>query len=65
MRPPTDPREASALRLRSSAPVLAITRVATDTSGRVIEAALLAFPDDHVDAVFTTHPPTDERQTQE
>nr|WP_187279015.1 GntR family transcriptional regulator [Streptomyces lavendulae] len=63
-RPPT-PEEASALRLRSSAPVLAITRVATDTSGRVIEAALLAFPGDHVDAVFTTHPPTDERQTQE
>ncbi|WP_346342623.1 GntR family transcriptional regulator [Streptomyces sp. SID685] len=63
-RPPT-PDEASALRLRSSAPVLAITRVAADMSGRVIEAALLVFPGDHVDAVFTTHPPTNERQTQE
>ncbi|MGV9353892.1 GntR family transcriptional regulator [Streptomyces misionensis] len=62
-RPPTS-EEASALRLRSSAPVLAITRVATDTSGRVIEAALLVFPGAHVDAVFTTHHPTDERQTQ-
>ncbi|MGW3267423.1 GntR family transcriptional regulator [Streptomyces sp. NPDC001056] len=63
-RPPT-PEEASALRLRSSAPVLAITRVTTDTSGRVIEGALLAFPGDRVDAVFTTHHPTDERQTKE
>ncbi|MEU0856549.1 GntR family transcriptional regulator [Streptomyces griseofuscus] len=62
-RPPT-PEEASSLRLRSSAPALAITRVATDASGRVIEAALLVFPGDHVDAVFTTHHPTDERQTQ-
>ncbi|MFF9701619.1 GntR family transcriptional regulator [Streptomyces griseofuscus] len=62
-RPPTL-EEASALRLRSSAPVLAITRVAADMSGRVIEAALLVFPGDHIDAVFTTHQPTDERQTQ-
>ncbi|RRQ85295.1 GntR family transcriptional regulator [Streptomyces griseofuscus] len=63
-RPPT-PEEASVLRLRSSEPVLAITRIATDASGRVIEAALLAFPGNRVDAVFTAHHPTDERQTRE
>ncbi|MDT0468740.1 GntR family transcriptional regulator [Streptomyces gibsoniae] len=62
-RPPT-PDEASALRTGSSKTVLAITRVATDTAGRVVEAALLAFPGDRVDAVFTTHHVTDERQTQ-
>lgn len=62
-RPPT-PDEASTLRLRSAVAVLAITRVATDTTGRVVEAALLAFPGDRVDAVFTTHHMADERQTQ-
>jgi GntR family transcriptional regulator len=62
-RPPT-PDEASALRTGSSTAVLAIKRVATDTAGRVVEAALLAFPGDRVDAVFTTHHMTDERQTQ-
>ncbi|MGW2635358.1 GntR family transcriptional regulator [Streptomyces sp. NPDC001348] len=62
-RAPT-PDEASALRLGSAAPVLAITRVATDTTGRVVEAALLAFPGDRIDAVFATHHVTDERQTQ-
>jgi GntR family transcriptional regulator len=62
-RPPT-PDEASALRLRSAVAVLAITRVATDATGRVVEAALLAFPGDRVAAVFTTHHMTNERQTQ-
>ncbi|GGZ42648.1 MULTISPECIES: GntR family transcriptional regulator [Streptomyces rochei group] len=62
-RPPT-PDEASTLRTNSTAPVLAITRVATDPTGRVVEAALLVFPGDRVDAVFTTHHMTDERQTQ-
>ncbi|MFF9491583.1 GntR family transcriptional regulator [Streptomyces flaveolus] len=62
-RPPT-PDEASTLRTNSSAPVLALTRVATDATGRVVEAALLVFPGDRVDAVFTTHRMTDERQTQ-
>ncbi|MEU2926065.1 GntR family transcriptional regulator [Streptomyces sp. NPDC007251] len=60
-RPPT-PDEASTLRIGSAAAVLAITRVATDSTGRVVEAALLAFPGDRVDAVFTTHHVTDERQ---
>ncbi|MGW4562673.1 GntR family transcriptional regulator [Streptomyces sp. NPDC004561] len=62
-RPPT-PDEASTLRTGSSTAVLAIKRVATDAAGRVVEAALLAFPGDRVDAVFTTHHVTDERQTQ-
>ncbi|MFF2504936.1 GntR family transcriptional regulator [Streptomyces sp. NPDC058067] len=62
-RPPTAD-EASALRIRSAVAVLAITRVATDTAGRVVEAALLVFPGSRVDAVFTTHLVTDERQTQ-
>ncbi len=62
-RSPT-PDEASALRIGSTAVVLAITRVATDSTGRVIEAALLAFPGNRVDAVFTAHHVLDERQTQ-
>jgi GntR family transcriptional regulator len=62
-RPPT-PDETSTLRTTSTAPVLAITRVATGPTGRVVEAALLVFPGDRVDAVFTTDHMTDERQTQ-
>ncbi|MEV8036033.1 GntR family transcriptional regulator [Streptomyces sp. NPDC086182] len=62
-RPPT-PDEASTLRIGSAVPVLAITRTATDSAGRVVEAALLAFPGDRIDAVFTTHHVIDERQTQ-
>ncbi|MFD9234778.1 GntR family transcriptional regulator [[Kitasatospora] papulosa] len=62
-RSPT-PDEASALRIGSTVAVLAITRIATDSTGRVIEAALLAFPGDRVDAVFTAHHVLDERETQ-
>ncbi|MEU2342193.1 GntR family transcriptional regulator [Streptomyces sp. NPDC013082] len=62
-RSPT-PDEASALRLGSTAAVLAITRIATDPTGRVLEAALLAFPGDRVDAVFTAHHVLDERKIQ-
>jgi GntR family transcriptional regulator len=36
--------EASTLRLNPALAVLAITRVAADTAGRVVEAALLVFP---------------------
>ncbi|MFH9496220.1 GntR family transcriptional regulator [Streptomyces globisporus] len=53
-RSPT-PDEASALRLGHNMAVLAITRIAIDAAGRVVEAALLAFPGDRVDAVFTAH----------
>ncbi|MFJ5722322.1 GntR family transcriptional regulator [Streptomyces sp. NPDC093149] len=62
-RPPT-PDEASTLRLGPASAVLSITRIATDSTGRVTEVTLLAFPGDRVDAVFTTHRVTDERQTQ-
>ncbi|MET7310026.1 GntR family transcriptional regulator [Streptomyces sp. NPDC005571] len=62
-RSPT-PDEASALRIGSTTAVLAITRIATNSTGRVVEAALLAFPGDRVDAVFTAHHVLDERQTQ-
>ncbi|WP_047468350.1 GntR family transcriptional regulator [Streptomyces sp. M10] len=62
-RPPT-PDEVSALRIGHASVVLSITRIATDFAGRVVEATLLAFPGDRVDAVFTTHPVIDERQTQ-
>ncbi|WP_445524499.1 GntR family transcriptional regulator [Streptomyces cyslabdanicus] len=62
-RPPTSD-EASTLRTSTAAAVLAITRVATDSTGRVIEAALLVFPGDRADAVFTIHHVTDERQAQ-
>ncbi|MDX3247072.1 GntR family transcriptional regulator [Streptomyces sp. ME18-1-4] len=58
------PDEASTLRINPALAVLAITRVAADTAGRVVEAALLAFPGDRVDAVFTTHHVIDERQAQ-
>ncbi|MEU5537449.1 GntR family transcriptional regulator [Streptomyces sp. NPDC020362] len=61
-RPPT-PDEASCLRIGSAAAVLTITRVATDSTGRVVEAGLLVFPGDRVDAVFTTHHVIDEGQT--
>ncbi|MGQ4360089.1 GntR family transcriptional regulator [Streptomyces sp. SAS_272] len=61
-RPPTRD-EPSTLRTNSAAPVLAITRVATDPAGRVVEAALLVFPADRADAVFTTHHTLEERQT--
>ncbi|MGW0788472.1 GntR family transcriptional regulator [Streptomyces sp. NPDC002911] len=61
-RSPT-PDEASALRIGPTTAVLAITRIATDSTGRVTEAALLAFPGDRIDAVFTAHHVLDERLT--
>ncbi|MCN9243137.1 GntR family transcriptional regulator [Streptomyces sp. RY43-2] len=58
------PDEASSLRISSTAAVLAITRIAADGTGRVVEAAHLTFPGDRVDAIFTTHHVINERQTQ-
>ncbi|MFF4664652.1 GntR family transcriptional regulator [Streptomyces sp. NPDC001282] len=58
------PDEASTLRTSPAVAVLAITRVAADSAGRVIEAAHLVFPGDRVDAVFTTHHVINERRTQ-
>ncbi|MEV5803774.1 GntR family transcriptional regulator [Streptomyces parvulus] len=57
------PDEASTLRINTALAVLAITRVAADNTGRVVEAALLVFPGDRVDAVFSTHHVIEERQT--
>ncbi|MEV6124544.1 GntR family transcriptional regulator [Streptomyces sp. NPDC052077] len=62
VRPPTAD-EAAALRIGSQAAVLAVTRLATDPAGRVLEAALLAFPGDRVEAVFTVHHMAEERKT--
>ncbi|MGA5427955.1 GntR family transcriptional regulator [Streptomyces koyangensis] len=56
------PDEASSLRINTALAVLAITRVAADNTGRVIEAALLVFPGNRVDAVFSTHHVIEERQ---
>ncbi|MFD5051352.1 GntR family transcriptional regulator [Streptomyces tendae] len=54
--------EASALRIGITSVVLSVIRIATNSTGRVVEAALLAFPGDRVDAYFTTDPVIDERQ---
>lgn len=58
------PEEATTLRISSTLAVLAITSVAIDATGRVVEAALLVLPGDRADAVFTTHPTTEERGTE-
>ncbi|MFH9224523.1 GntR family transcriptional regulator [Streptomyces lydicus] len=63
-RPPT-PEEATTLRISSAMAVLAITRVAADRTGRVVEAALLVLPGDRADALFTTHHMTHERTSGE
>ncbi|MFJ3247896.1 UTRA domain-containing protein [Streptomyces sp. NPDC086782] len=57
--------EAAVLRIGSAWAVLAITRVMSDAAGRVVEAALLVFPGDHAEAVFTTHHQIDQRGTEE
>ncbi|MFI1739524.1 GntR family transcriptional regulator [Streptomyces sioyaensis] len=63
-RPPT-PEEAATLRISSAMAVLAVTRVAADRTGRVVEAALLVLPGDRADALFTTHHMTHERTSEE
>ncbi|MET9333549.1 GntR family transcriptional regulator [Streptomyces cellulosae] len=55
--------EASTLRISFALAVLAVTRQTVDTTGRVVEAALLVLPGDRADAVFTTHYVIDERPT--
>ncbi|KJY42338.1 GntR family transcriptional regulator [Streptomyces sp. NRRL S-444] len=52
--------ESTVLRISASLPVLSLTRVATDITGRVVEAALMLLPGDRADALFTTHLTTDE-----
>ncbi|MEU6981350.1 GntR family transcriptional regulator [Streptomyces sp. NPDC046371] len=56
------PAEAATLRISSALAILAITRVATDKTGRVVEAALLTLPGDRAEALFTTHHTTIERR---
>ncbi|MFE9562122.1 GntR family transcriptional regulator [Streptomyces sp. NPDC006487] len=58
------PCEATTLRISPTLPILSITRVATDTVGRVVEAALLVLPGDRADAVFTTHHTAEARRAE-
>ncbi|MFC8795173.1 GntR family transcriptional regulator [Streptomyces cinereoruber] len=57
------PEESAALHISPTRTVLTITSVATDATGRVIEAALLALPGDSADAVFISHPAPKEGKT--
>ncbi|MFH8724470.1 GntR family transcriptional regulator [Streptomyces termitum] len=57
------PEEATTLRISPTRTVLAITRIALKSTGRVIEAAFLALPSDAADAVFTTRPTLNEGET--
>ncbi|MFD8789931.1 GntR family transcriptional regulator [Streptomyces vinaceus] len=52
--------ESTILRISTSLPVLELTRVATGTTGHVVEAALIVLPGDRADALFTTRLTTDE-----
>ncbi|MFD3995443.1 GntR family transcriptional regulator [Streptomyces sp. NPDC058583] len=56
--------EAFTLRISSTLPVLAITRVSSDTTGRVVEGALLVLPGDRTNALFTIHHTTEEKGTE-
>ncbi|MFE2232178.1 GntR family transcriptional regulator [Streptomyces sp. NPDC059442] len=58
------PAEADTLRISPTLSVLAITRVAADAAGRVVEAALLTLPGDRAEAVFTTHHTTEDRRAE-
>ncbi|MER5760796.1 GntR family transcriptional regulator [Streptomyces sp. NPDC002082] len=53
--------EAATLRINASLAVLALTGVATDATGRVVEAAFLVLPADRADALFTTRLNPEER----
>ncbi|MEU3607251.1 GntR family transcriptional regulator [Streptomyces sp. NPDC035033] len=54
------PEETSILHITPTLAILAITRISTDFTGRVIEAAHLVLPGDRAEAFFTTHPMTAE-----
>ncbi|MGW1927861.1 GntR family transcriptional regulator [Streptomyces sp. NPDC001919] len=58
------PEEASTLRIGLTLAVLAITRVSSDITGRVVEAARLVLPGDRANALFITHHTTEERGTE-
>ncbi|WP_405546134.1 GntR family transcriptional regulator [Streptomyces goshikiensis] len=53
--------EATALRISTSLAVLSLTRVATDTTGRVVEVALLVLPGDRAEALFSNRLNPEER----
>ncbi|MEW2553052.1 GntR family transcriptional regulator [Streptomyces zhihengii] len=57
------PEESSTLRIPLTLAVLAITRVSSDETGRVIEAAHLVLPGDRTDALFTINDTTEEEST--
>lgn len=59
---PTE-EEATTLRISPTLAVLSVTRVSTDITGRVVEAALLVLPGDRADALFITRCETEERAT--
>ncbi|MEV7830354.1 GntR family transcriptional regulator [Streptomyces subrutilus] len=58
------PYEATTLRVSATLAILSITRVATDITGRVVEAAVLSLPGDRADAIFTTHHTTEARRAE-
>ncbi|MFH9794070.1 GntR family transcriptional regulator [Streptomyces virginiae] len=53
--------EATVLRISTSLAVLSLTRVATEATGRVVEAALLVLPGDRTEALFITRLNAEER----
>ncbi|MFF0753354.1 GntR family transcriptional regulator [Streptomyces sp. NPDC004267] len=59
------PEEAATLRITQALAILAITRISTDPTGRVIEAAHLILPGDRAEALFTTHHTTEEGSAEE
>ncbi|MEU2506007.1 GntR family transcriptional regulator [Streptomyces sp. NPDC007863] len=58
------PEEAATLRISSALAVLAVERVATDTTGRVVQAAFLVLPGDRADAVFITRTVTEKKEVE-
>jgi GntR family transcriptional regulator len=52
--------EAEWLRISARAPVLVIERITHDSTGRVVEAAVVVLRSDRTEAVFTTYQPTSE-----
>ncbi|MFE0772632.1 hypothetical protein [Streptomyces sp. NPDC058861] len=56
--------EAETLHISSTLAVLEGTLVATNTAGRVVEAALPVLPGDRADATLTIYSTTEERTTE-
>ncbi|MCX5532201.1 GntR family transcriptional regulator [Streptomyces sp. NBC_00006] len=50
------PEEVVTLRISPTLSILAISRLAVDSTGDVVEAAFLSLPGDRADAFFITHP---------